>query len=73
MIHPGLFVSGGRSDPGASEMLNHELVGEDGSEYKQMRTTTSEEEGWAAAPFKDALELGGVLWLTRLEPHDRHF
>jgi len=60
VVYPGVFVSGVRSSPDASERLNDELVGEDDTEYEQIRTTTSKEERWAATLFEDAFELRGV-------------
>ena len=58
MIDPGIFVSGGLSDPlDVGESLNDELVGVDDAEYRQVGTTASEEERWATTLFKDALEL----------------
>ena len=64
MIDPAVFVSGGFSNPlEVSKPLNDELVGQDSAEYRQIGTTTSEEENRATRLFKERLE----LWVVSME------
>ena len=45
VIHPGIFLSGGLSNPlDVDNSLNNELVGEDNAENGRVGTTSSEEE-----------------------------
>jgi hypothetical protein len=49
VVRSAVLISAGLSEVDVSKMLNNELVGVDGTEYGQMRTTAGEKERWATA------------------------